>query len=75
MDEFVLNEQNYHSLESNKIWCSKSQFLDFYGVDGCEARAMARINGEFEEPKSEALLVGSYVDCLLTEPEKENEFI
>lgn len=75
MDEFVLNEQNYHSLESNKIWCSKSQFLDFYGVDGCEARAMARINGEFEEPKSDALLVGSYVDCLLTEPEKENEFI
>ena len=75
MGEFVLTDENYHSLESNKIWCSKSQFLDFYGTDGCEARAMARINGEFEEPKSDALIVGAYVDCLLTEPEKENEFI
>lgn len=72
---FKLTAENYHGIEANKIYCSKSQFLDFYGVDGCEARAIARIKGEFEEPKSDALLVGSYVDCLLTEPQKENEFI
>ena len=75
MSDFVLTQGNYHTTESNLIYCSKSQFLDFYGVDGCEARAMARLKGGFEEPKSDALLIGSYVDCLLTEPEKVNEFI
>ena len=75
MSDFVLTEQNYHGAESNRIYCSKSQLWDFYGNDGCEARAIARINGEFEEPKSDALLIGSYVDCLLTEPEKIDAFI
>ena len=73
--EFKLTAENYHSVESNKRYCSKSQLLDFYGYDGCEARALARINGEYEEPKSDALLVGSYVDCLLTEPDKVEKFI
>lgn len=72
---FKLTNENYHTQESNKIYCSKSQFLDFYGVDGCEARAMARLNGEVEETKSDALLIGSYVDCLLTEPDKIDNFI
>lgn len=75
MSDFVLTSDNYHTLESNKIYCSKSQFVDFYGTNGCEARAIARINGEFEEPKSDALLIGSYVDCLLTEPDKVDTFI
>lgn len=75
MGDFVLTQENYHGLESNKLFCSKSQFLDFYGIDGCEARAMARINGVFEEPKSDALTLGSYVDCLLTEPQNKDAFI
>lgn len=73
--DFELTSENYHSLEANKIWCSKSQFADFFGMDGCEARAVARINGEFEEPKSEAFTLGSYVDCILTEPDKVDAFI
>ena len=36
---------------------------------------MATINGEYEPPKSDALLIGSYVDCLLTEPDKLDDFI
>lgn len=75
MGEFILTEENYHSVESNKVFCSKSQFNDFYGFDGCESRAMAKINGLFEEPKSDALTIGSYVDCLLTEPDKIDEFL
>lgn len=73
--DFELTQENYYSLESNKLFCSKSQFWDFYGIDGCEARAIARINGEYEDPKSDALLLGSLVDCLLTEPNKAEAFI
>lgn len=64
-----LTDENYYSLESNKEYCSVSQFKSFYGLNGCEARAMAEIRGEYTRPKTDALLVGSYVDCALTEPE------
>lgn len=75
MEDFELTQENYHSLEANRIFCSKSQYLDFYGEDGCESRAMAKIDGKFEETKSDALTLGSYVDCMLTEPEKIDAFI
>ena len=70
-----LNEVNYYSLDANKEFCSVSQFKTFYGLDGCEARAMAEIKGEYERPKTDALLVGSYVDCMLTEPDNIDDFI
>ena len=44
---------------------SVSQFKDFsgtYGQVGCEARAMAKLRGEYEDEKTTALMVGSYVD-------------
>lgn len=69
-----LTDENYYSLESNKEYCSVSQFKSFYGLNGCEARAMAEIRGEYERPKTDALLVGSYVDCALTEPDKLEQF-
>ena len=75
MGEFKLTQENYHSLESNLEYCSKSQLMDFFGLFGCEAMAMAKLKGEYTEPKSDALLVGSYVDCLLTEPENVDQFI
>ncbi|MBQ2437824.1 MAG: PD-(D/E)XK nuclease-like domain-containing protein [Clostridia bacterium] len=55
-----LNASNYHSLEmNNKYWSASllKSMLD------CPARAMAELNGEYERPKSEALMVGSYVDA------------
>lgn len=57
-----LTRENYHSIEANRKYMSVSQFKDFlpeYG--GCEARRMAILNGEWEEPDNPAFLLGSYV--------------
>ena len=64
-DEFVLTNENYYSNEANWKYMSVHQYLDFVGhmgVKGCEKRAMAMLNGEYEKEKSTAMLVGSYVD-------------
>lgn len=61
-----------------KEYLSVSQFKDFVGspfMEGCPARAMAELNGEYVRQKSDALLLGSYVDCMLTEPEKYDSFV
>lgn len=61
-----LNENNYYTSEANTKYMSVHQYLDFVGhmgIKGCEARAMARLHGEFEEPATDAMLVGSYVDA------------
>lgn len=66
MDDFILTQENYYSAESNKRLMSVHQYLDFVGhmgVVGCEARAMAKLNGEYKEEITEAMLVGSYVDA------------
>lgn len=75
MSEFVLTADNYYSLTANKEYCSVSQYKSFYGIDGCEAKAMAEINGEFVRPTTSALLLGQYVDIALTEPDKMDSFI
>lgn len=65
MEEFVLSESNYYSKEADKKYMSVHQYLDFVGhmgVVGCEARALAKLKGEFEEPTTTAIMVGSYVD-------------
>jgi hypothetical protein len=55
-----LTESNYYSLEADKAYMSVSQFKSFLD---CEARTMAKLNGEYvEEGNNTALLVGSYVD-------------
>ena len=58
-----LTEKNYYSADANKSYMSVSQFKDF---TRCEAMAMAKINGEYEQPPSRALLLGSLVDEMLT---------
>lgn len=60
-----LNEQNYYSVEANKEYMSFHQYISFvggFGIYGCEAKAMAMLNGEWEEPTSDAMLIGSYTD-------------
>lgn len=60
-----LTNENYYSREADKAYMSVHQYLDFMGhmgIYGCEARAMAKLNGEWEEETTEAMLVGSYVD-------------
>ena len=55
-----LTESNYYSKEADKAYMSVSQFKSFLD---CEARTMAKLNGEYaEEGNNTALLVGSYVD-------------
>ena len=55
-----LTARNYHSTEMNKRYWSASQLKAFLD---CPARSMAELNGEWEPPKSDALLIGSYVDA------------
>lgn len=60
-----LTADNYYSLEANREYMSVSQYKDFvgtYGRKGCEEMALAKIRGEFSEPPSTAMMVGSYVD-------------
>ena len=61
-----LTAENYYSPEANYEYMSVSQFKDFAGTYGqvrCEALAMAKLRGEYQEEKTTALLVGSYVDA------------
>lgn len=55
----ILTNENYYSSEANREYMSVSQYKDFRK---CEAAALATLNGEWERPKTTALLVGSYVD-------------
>lgn len=57
---YKLTAKNYYSPEANQAYMSVSQFKDFLN---CEAQAMAKINGDYEQPMTTALLVGSYVDA------------
>lgn len=74
-----LNADTYFSLDAAKAYCSVSQLKRFIGSGGkmgCEVQALAEINGEIEPPEpSKAMLLGSYVDCLLLEPDKKDAFI
>lgn len=60
MEELVLTNENYYSVEANMEYMSASQFKDFYM--GCEVDALAKAKGERVEKPTPAMLVGSYVD-------------
>lgn len=65
MSDFVLTKDNYYSLEADQRYMSVHQYLNFsghMGVQGCEAHAMAKLNGEWEDETTSAMLIGSYVD-------------
>jgi hypothetical protein len=62
----TLTADNYFSPEASQHYMGVSQYKEFagcYAYGGCEAKAMARLNGEYAEGGSDALLVGSYVDA------------
>ena len=54
-----LTEQNYFSNEMNKKYTGSSQIKSFLS---CEAKTLAELNGEWEEEKSDSMLVSSYID-------------
>lgn len=57
-----LTASNYYDKSSDLAYMSVSQYKSFMS---CEAGAMAKLNGEYEEEKSTALLVGSYCDSAI----------
>lgn len=66
MSDFVLNEQTYFMPEANLKWLDCSTYKNVVGTagrKGCECRALAIAKGEYTQPKTEPLLVGSYVDA------------
>lgn len=77
-----LLESNYYSPEANLEYMSVSQFKDFAGTYGkmqCEFYGTEKLAGRWEDEKSTALLVGSYVDAYfegtLEQFKKENSEI
>ena len=58
-----VNNRNYYSSEANQAYWSVSQFKRFRE---CESKAMAEMNGLYERPETEALLLGNFVDAQLT---------
>ncbi len=54
-----LNDENYYSAEANRSYWSVSQYKDFCK---CEAMAMAKIRGEFEQKQTKAMLIGILCD-------------
>ena len=67
MKNFSLTCENYYSPEANKEYFSVSQYKDFLK---CPAMAMAKLTGEYEPDFGRALLLGSYVDEMLTGTEE-----
>ena len=62
-----LTNRNYYNEEANVSFMSASQFKDFRK---CEAMALAKIKGEYESQPSKALLLGNFVDEMLTGTKK-----
>jgi hypothetical protein len=63
-----LNKDNYYTQEADRHYMSVSQYKNFLK---CEAATMAKLNGDYVEPKTEALLFGSYVHSWLDGSMKE----
>lgn len=55
-----LDASNYFSKEAEMIYFGSTQFKNFMS---CEAAALAKINGEYTEEITTALLIGSFVDA------------
>ena len=62
-----LTNSNYYGAKANQEFMSVSQWKTF---QKCESMAMAELKGKYERPKSKALLLGSFVDEMLTGTKK-----
>lgn len=68
-----LTQRNYYGPKANREYFSVSQYKDFLK---CPAMAMAKLSGEYEPEKGRALILGSYVDEMLTgTPNSRAKFI
>ncbi|KEF40150.1 PDDEXK-like domain of unknown function (DUF3799) [Schinkia azotoformans MEV2011] len=67
-----LNSNNYYSLEMDKQYMSVSQFKNW--ID-CEAKTLAKLKGEWDEPPNNAMMVGSYVHAAFESNEEFTKFV
>lgn len=61
----ILTEDNYYSADADMEYMSVSQYKSFvgtYGRNGCEFATIEKLEGRWNEPSSNAMLIGSYVD-------------
>lgn len=58
----ILTQENYYSKEADWAYMSVSQYKNFIQ---CEAQALAKLKGEYEEPANDALVLGSYVHAAI----------
>ena len=65
IDDKTLDDKNYYG---NETYMSYSEFKSF---EECEAKAMAKIRGEYVEPTNKAYLMGGYVDAYFSGEIKE----
>ncbi|MDL4842807.1 PD-(D/E)XK nuclease-like domain-containing protein [Aquibacillus rhizosphaerae] len=72
LTKMKLNKKNYHSREADLAYMSVSQFKSFVN---CEAKTLAKLKGEYVEPSTNALLVGSYVHAAFENNEVFNEVV
>lgn len=62
----ILTSENYHSTQMRQKYLGVSQYKDFVGSlgqKGCEAMAVAKVRGEWDQEMTTDLMVGSYVDA------------
>lgn len=67
----TLNNENYYSNKANREFFSVSQFKSMMK---CEAAEIARINGEWVDEPSKALVVGSYTHAAFESDEAFEQF-
>lgn len=54
----IINKENYYTPEADKEAFSVSQYKLF---KQCEAKALAKVNGEYRQAESDAFLLGKYI--------------
>lgn len=62
----ILTEDTYYSKFADFKYCSASQFklaVGCMGRLGCEEKLIAQLKGEWKEPVTKDMLIGSYVDA------------
>ena len=65
-----VTDKNYYSPTAHRAYMSVSQFKAF---QKCPAAAMAELAGDYSPERGRALLLGSYVDAMLTGSAREQE--
>lgn len=68
---FQLTRDNYYTPEADWAYMSCSQYDSFME---CEAKAMAKLEGRWEDGEKEAFLVGNYFHTFFEGPEAHEQF-